>query len=54
MEKKGDGNKLKPGMIFTVEPMINEGGMKQKLSMMVGQRLQKIKNYQHNLNTLLV
>ena len=25
--KKGDGNKLKPGMIFTVEPMINEGGV---------------------------
>ena len=28
--KKGDGNKLKPGMIFTVEPMINEGGCETK------------------------
>ena len=28
--KKGDGNKLKPGMIFTVEPMINEGGYETK------------------------
>ena len=23
--KRGEGNKLKPGMIFTIEPMINEG-----------------------------
>ncbi len=29
--KKGDGIKLQPGMIFTVEPMINEGAYNTKL-----------------------
>ena len=29
--KKGDGIKLKPGMIFTVEPMINQGAYDTKL-----------------------
>ena len=29
--KKGDGNKLEAGMIFTVEPMINEGKFETKL-----------------------
>jgi methionyl aminopeptidase len=29
--KKGTGPKLKPGMIFTIEPMINEGDYKTKM-----------------------
>ena len=29
--KKGDGIKMEPGMIFTVEPMINEGAYNTKL-----------------------
>ena len=29
--KKGTGEKIKAGMIFTIEPMINLGIMKQKL-----------------------
>ena len=28
--KKGSGHKLSPGMIFTIEPMINEGGYETK------------------------
>lgn len=31
MEKKGEGDKLKTGMTFTVEPMINEGMYETKL-----------------------
>ena len=31
MGKKGEGIKLKPGMIFTIEPMINEGMFETKL-----------------------
>ena len=29
--KKGSGPKLKPGMIFTIEPMINEGNYETKM-----------------------
>jgi len=29
--KKGEGMKLKPGMIFTIEPMINEGSYNTKM-----------------------
>jgi methionyl aminopeptidase len=29
--RKGTGAKLKPGMIFTIEPMINEGGYETKM-----------------------
>ena len=29
--KKGTGPKLQPGMIFTIEPMINEGGYQTKM-----------------------
>ena len=29
--KKGTGPKLKPGMIFTIEPMINEGAYETKI-----------------------
>ena len=29
--KKGTGPKLQPGMIFTIEPMINEGDYQTKM-----------------------
>ena len=52
--EKGQGMKLKEGMIFTIEPMINLGKKDIKILMMDGLLLQEIKNYQHNMNILLV
>ena len=50
---KNSGIELKPGMTFTVEPMINAGKYDVKvLKMMVGLQLQKISRYLHNLNIL--
>lgn len=34
---RGQGVTLKEGMTFTIEPMINQGGMKIKTKKMVGQ-----------------
>ena len=48
------GEKLIAGMLFTIEPMINEGEYNTKVLKMVGQQSQKINLYQHNLNTQLV
>ena len=50
--KKGTGEKIKAGMIFTIEPMINLGIIRLKLLMTAGQLLQKINLCQHNLNIL--
>ena len=50
--KKGTGEKIKTGMIFTIEPMINLGKYETNLLMMAGQLLRKISPYLHNLNIL--
>ena len=37
--EKNEGSKLKEGMFFTIEPMINVGKFDEKFSLMAGQPL---------------
>ena len=48
--EKGTGEKIREGMIFTIEPMINIGNYETKTLKEVGQQSLKINLCQHNLN----
>ena len=48
--EKGTGEKIKEGMIFTIEPMINLGNYETKMLNDGWTWLQKINLYLHNLN----
>ena len=50
--RKNTGMELRPGMTFTIEPMINVGEWDIKMLKMGGQLLQKINLYQRNLSIL--
>ena len=52
--KKGTGEKIKAGMIFTIEPMINLGKYETRTLNDGWTAVTKDKSYQHNLNIQLV
>ena len=52
--KPGTGDKLEEGMIFTIEPMINEGKYETNLLKDGWTAVTKDRMLSHNLNTQLV
>jgi methionyl aminopeptidase len=52
--RKNEGLKIKEGMVFTIEPMINAGNYQTKVLNDGWTAVTKDKSYQHNLNILWV
>jgi len=48
---RGKGKTIRPGMVFTIEPMINEGTWQHIVLKTVGLLLLKMVNFRPNLNT---